>query len=293
MSEQGYQPNAFAFDGSQAAGRVPPPAAYQPVAGPTGATLPPPAAEAWTPTVAPSAAAPSYVPAHAPAPVPGYDESVGWSGGYGSDQAYDDTYAQPYDQGAGPVAGLDGDFDAVASRFDGPDASAVEIEAPQAEDREFDLNEVLVQLLDAGGSDLHITTGASPAMRRQRRAAPAGGPAGPHAPGDPAGAVRDPHPAPAGDVRGEPRARLRVLRAGPVPLPRQHLPPARVRRGGVPRHPLRDQAAGGAGRPAGRQQLRRPAARDGPGHRPDRARASRRRSPRWWTTRTGRARTTS
>jgi twitching motility protein PilT len=63
------------------------------------------------------------------------------------------------------VADLDGDFASVASRFDGPDASALEVEAPEAEDREFDLNEVLVQLLDAGGSDLHITTGASPAMR--------------------------------------------------------------------------------------------------------------------------------
>ena len=158
MSEQGYQPNSFAFDGGQAAGRVPPAPAYQPVAGPTGAVLPPPASPAWTPSVAPVAPVASQP----------YDDSVGWTGGYQEqDTGYagDGTDGYTDDGGTTVVADIDGDFAAVAARFDAPDSGVAELASPEAELREFDLTEVLCRLLDAGGSDLHVTTGASPAMR--------------------------------------------------------------------------------------------------------------------------------
>ncbi len=113
MSDQGYQPNSFAFDEDRVAPRVAPPAAYQLVSAMSG-------------------------------PVGGHR-----SHGPGDTQ----------------VADIDGDFAAVAARFAGPDSDPAEIEAPASTVKEFDLNEVLIQLLEAGGSDLHITTGASPAMR--------------------------------------------------------------------------------------------------------------------------------
>ena len=58
------------------------------------------------------------------------------------------------------------------------------------------------------------------------------------------------HPEAAGEVRGEPRARLRLHRPGPGPVPRQHLPPAGRARRGLPHHPVRDQEARGPRRAA-------------------------------------------
>ena len=84
--------------------------------------------------------------------------------------------------------------------------------------------------------------------------------------------VRRDHPAAAGEVRGGARARLRLLGARPGPLPRQHLPAARLRRCGLPHHPVRDQEARGPRRPAVGRQLRDAAARLRPRHRPDRFR---------------------
>ncbi|MFC3687366.1 PilT/PilU family type 4a pilus ATPase [Aquipuribacter hungaricus] len=180
MSEQGYQPHSFAFDDGQVPGRVPPPEAYQPVGGPAGAAVPPPAAQAWTPTLSPSSATaaawsepatalptlapaavqqPAYQPAYEPTyeqpyeqaphagdayPVPGqhaHDDAAGWSGGY--EQAYGDDQAGWAD----------------------PAPAEVQPEAAVPVPQELDLNDVLCRLLDAGGSDLHVTTGASPAMR--------------------------------------------------------------------------------------------------------------------------------
>ena len=59
---------------------------------------------------------------------------------------------------------------------------------------------------------------------------------------------------------------------GQGPLPRQHLPPARRARRGVPADPVRDQAARGPRRPAGGRELRDAAARLRARHRPDRLR---------------------
>lgn len=165
MSEQGYRPNSFAFDGSDP-GRTPPPASgYQPVGGPGVPAVPPPATSAWTPAV--------VAPGH-PAPA-GYDDAVGWTGGYGeaptgyaeapTGYADPDTGYAADGYGYAPAADIDGDFGAVASRFDAQQDGPTELDAPEAPAREFDLNEVLIELLDAGGSDLHVTTGASPAMR--------------------------------------------------------------------------------------------------------------------------------
>ena len=48
---------------------------------------------------------------------------------------------------------------------------------------------------------------------------------------------------------------------GPCPLPREHVPAARLRRCGLPHHPVRDQVAREPRRPAVGGELRRPAAR--------------------------------
>jgi twitching motility protein PilT len=161
VSEQGYQPNSFAFDGSTPGHPGAPDAnGYQPVGGPQGPAVPAPAVSAWTPSVAPSPyptmAPPSGPPVEAAPPSPGYDDTVGWTGGY---EGVDETAGWE-----GQSVGIDGDFDAVASRFDVTDDGPVEVTA-QAVEREFDLNEALIELLERGGSDLHLTTGASPAMR--------------------------------------------------------------------------------------------------------------------------------
>jgi twitching motility protein PilT len=161
VSEQGYQPNSFAFDGSTPGHPGAPDASgYQPVGGPQGPAVPAPAVSAWTPSVAPSPypsmAPPSGPPVDTAPPSPGYDDTVGWTGGY---EGVDETAGWE-----GQSVGIDGDFDAVASRFDVTDDGPVEVTA-QAVEREFDLNEALIELLERGGSDLHLTTGASPAMR--------------------------------------------------------------------------------------------------------------------------------
>ena len=127
----------------------------------------------------------------------------------------------------------------------------------------------------------------------QRRAEAAGGPADPHPAGHPAGDLRRPDPEAAGEVRGEPRARLRLQRAGPGPVPREHLPPARRARRGVPHHPVRDQEARGPRRPAVGRELRVAAPWLRPRHRARPAPASRRRWRRSSTWPTGPAASTS
>jgi twitching motility protein PilT len=156
VSEQGYQPNSFAFDGSTPGAA--PDGGYQPVAAPTGPPVPPPATSAWTPSVSPAAAAPAPPVASAgPAYADEVDSSAGWNGGYD-----DGTATQDYE--AYESVGIDGDFDTVAARFDTTDDGPVEVTS-EAVEREFDLNEALIQLVESGGSDLHLTTGAAPAMR--------------------------------------------------------------------------------------------------------------------------------
>ncbi|WP_336923554.1 type IV pilus twitching motility protein PilT [Aquipuribacter sp. SD81] len=148
MSDQGYQPNSFAFDGASAP-RLPgvpgPAAGYQDV-GASAPAVPPPATPSWTPSVMPSGA-----PA-APAPAPA--------------EAFQDfDYSSWSDDSLGEAdVDIDGGFDSVAARFDAPEALEVS-ESPETTHREFELNEVLIELLERGGSDLHLTTGASPAMR--------------------------------------------------------------------------------------------------------------------------------
>ncbi len=152
MSDQGYQPSSFAFDGASAP-RVPgtpaPSAGYQDVGGLQPPAVPPAATAAWTPTVMPSTPAPA-----APQGYTDYD--------YSQYSDYSD-----YSEETGGGVDIDGGFDEVASRFGGPDSpdGVEESEAPETTHREFELNEVLIELLERGGSDLHLTTGASPAMR--------------------------------------------------------------------------------------------------------------------------------
>ena len=126
----------------------------------------------------------------------------------------------------------------------------------EGDENDISLNDLLMHVLDTGASDLHLTSGARPVDPAQRRAEADGGPADPHPAGHPAGAVRRPHPEAAGEVRGEPRARLRLQRARPGPVPRQRLPPARRPRRGVPHHPVRDQEARGPRRAAVGGELR-------------------------------------
>ena len=94
-------------------------------------------------------------------------------------------------------------------------------------------------------------------------------------------------------LRAEAPARLRVLDAGPRPLPRQRLLPARSRRRSVPSHSAGDQVARGA-RPPARSCTASRRTRAGSCSSPARpARASRRRSPRSSTRSTARAPSTS
>ena len=112
----------------------------------------------------------------------------------------------------------------------------------------------------------------APAAAHQRAPEPARGVPRADAAGDPARHVRRDHPAAAGEVRGGPRARLRLLGARQGPLPRQHVPPARLGRCGLPPHPVRDQEARGPRRAARHRQLRDAAARLRPRHRAHRLR---------------------
>ena len=89
------------------------------------------------------------------------------------------------------------------------------------EDSEFEsalLTDLLVEVQDSGASDLHLTLGRAPDAADPRLAGADGGPAAPDAAGDPADALRDPHPEAAGELRRGARARLRLLacRAAPA-----------------------------------------------------------------------------
>ncbi len=79
---------------------------------------------------------------------------------------------------------------------------------------------------------------------------------GPDPAGDPEDAVRDSHAEAAREVRGGARARLRLQPAGQGALPGQHVPTARLGRGRLPAHPVRDQAPRGPRRTAGGGELR-------------------------------------
>ncbi len=128
------------------------------------------------------------------------------------------------------------------------------------------LNALLKNMVERGGTDLHITTNSPPQVRVDGVLRPLDGAAA-HADRDQADRLLDPHRQPEAPARGGPRDRLLVRHQGPGPLPRQRLPPARRDRRGVPADPLRDpqlpraRAAGG-----GREDLRE-AARPGAGHR--------------------------
>ena len=83
----------------------------------------------------------------------------------------------------------------------------------EGDENDINLNDLLMHVLDTGASDLHLTSGARPSIRLNGELDAAGGPADPDAAGHPAGALRRPDPEAAGEVRGEPRARLRLQRA--------------------------------------------------------------------------------
>lgn len=155
MSEQGYQPNSYAFDGS--AHLAPGPAApgYQDVGGPVAPLVPPAAASVYTP---------GMVPREAPEQLDdGYRGSELTTDDYRSAVRDAGAFVEDYDTGHG--VDIDGDFGAVASRFDAEPDGPVEVAMPDAGHDEFDLNAVLIDLKERGGSDLHLTANASPAMR--------------------------------------------------------------------------------------------------------------------------------
>ena len=151
MSDQGYQPNAFAFDPSTAT-RVPGAPGtgngYQPTGGPAPAPVPPPVGGAYTPGLAMPTSSPSYSSA---LPQPGLDPYT-----------YDDSAG--YDPSAA-AAGVEGDGAVLRDRFDTSSDGPVERELPESEHEEFDLNAVLIDLVTSGGSDLHVTANASPTVR--------------------------------------------------------------------------------------------------------------------------------
>ena len=95
------------------------------------------------------------------------------------------------------------------------------------------------------------------------------------------------------EVRGAPRARLRLLAARPGAVPRQRLPPARLDRCGVPHHPVRDQDAREPGHPAVGRRTSPTCRAASSSSRVRPARASRRRWPRSSTWPTARGTTTS
>ena len=107
------------------------------------------------------------------------------------------------------------------------------------------LNDLLIELLDRGGSDLHITTGARPTLRISGHLIPMDEYPEFTPPVIQRMLYADHHPEAAGEVRGGLGARLRLRGAGQGPVPGQHLPPARCHGRGLPGDPLRDQAARG------------------------------------------------
>ncbi len=59
--------------------------------------------------------------------------------------------------------------------------TAAEIRRQELERKRVDLDELLIHLLDVGGSDLHLTVGAPPDRPQERRDGAHRGPAGAHA----------------------------------------------------------------------------------------------------------------
>ena len=126
MSDQGYQPSAFAFD-------------------PTTAN------EAYTPGLAMPTGAPTYSSA---LPHPGQDPYT-----------YEDVDAHDAYDASVAVARVEGDGAAVRNRFETAAVGPVDSVASESEHLELDLNAVLIDLVASGGSDLHLTTGAAPTVR--------------------------------------------------------------------------------------------------------------------------------
>ncbi len=75
----------------------------------------------------------------------------------------------------------------------------------------WDLNGLLIQVLERKCSDLHMTIGAPPTIRLNGSAGARRGLPGAHRRSAAEGALRDHHPEAAGALRGGARARLRVL----------------------------------------------------------------------------------
>ena len=111
---------------------------------------------------------------------------------------------------------------------------------PSARRRHAHIDELLGHLLDAGGSDLHLSAGAPPSIRVHGTLRPLDGLRRARRRDD--RAARVPH-----HRRGSPaillggaRARRRLLDAGPQPLPDERVPPARLRRRRAPCHSVQD-----------------------------------------------------
>ena len=134
---------------------------------------------------------------------------------------------------------------------------------------ETTLHGLLKQMVEMGGSDLHLTTHSPPLVRLDGKLIPLPYPPA-DGPRDQAARLLGPDRRPEAPVRGEPRARLLLRRQGPGPLPRQQLHAARRRGRRLPADPVRDPGLQGARAAAGRRAALRQAARPDPRLRPDR-----------------------
>ena len=144
---------------------------------------------------------------------------------------------------------------------------------PTGHAEEVTLAELLNGMLEAGASDLHLTAGAPAADPPQRRARPRSRTTRSSRRRSSSGVI---YAVLTQKQREKFEEELELDFAysvpGRGPLPREHLPPARLARRGVPPHPVRDQDARGPRRPAGGRELRGAAPWLRPGHRPDRLR---------------------
>ena len=143
----------------------------------------------------------------------------------------------------------------------------------------LDLDELLKYAVERRASDVHIKVGSPPFIRIDGRLERTDYDAG-LARRDRAHRVLDHAEATRRRVHRVERGRLRLLRRGPRPLPRERATPARLGRARVPQGAERDRRLRSA-RPAARvPPPRRAPARPRPRDRSDRFRARRRRSPR-------------
>ena len=134
---------------------------------------------------------------------------------------------------------------------------------------DFDFADVLIEVIERGASDLHLTAGSPPMVRERGQL---NGARLPRA--DAAGHARDrlldPHQRPAPAARDRLADRPRLLDPRPGALPRQRLLPARLDRRRLPPDPAGHARARGPRPAAGAERLHQEAARLRARHGPDR-----------------------